>query len=93
MATQVIKKDGTKQPFDAEKIKRAIALACQEGGCSEERTAEVVGQVSGSAVALADSKDEIATSELRDKILAELDSAEPAAAEAWRKHDQERKGA
>ncbi len=92
MATQVVKKDDSRQPFDAEKIKRAIALACSEGGCSEERKNEVVEQVSAAALDLADSKDEIATSELREKILAELDSFEPAAAQAWRKHDQEKNG-
>lgn len=93
MATQVIKKDGSKQAFDAEKIKKTIALACQEGGCSEERKGQVVEQISASTLALADAKDEIATSEIRDKILAELDALEPAASGAWRKHDSEQKSA
>lgn len=91
MATQVIKKDGAKEAFDPEKIKRAIASACSEGGCSEERKNEIVEQVSASALALADTKEEIATSELREKILSELDKVEPSAAAAWRKHDQEQK--
>ena len=42
---------------------------------------------------MAEGKEEIATSEIREKILSELDSVESAIAEAWRKYDQEKKGA
>lgn len=90
MANQVIKKDGTKQPFDAEKIKKAIAIAVEEAGLPEERKNEVVEQVSAAAIQLAEEKEEIATSELREKILSELDTIEPSVSEAWRKHDQEK---
>lgn len=93
MATQVIKKDGSRQPFDAEKMKRAIALACQEGGLTEERKNEVVEQVSAAAIDLADAKDEVHTSELREKILSELDNLEPSVSEYWRRYDREKKGA
>lgn len=37
MAIQVIKKEGTKQPFDAEKIKKAIAAAAVRNELPEER--------------------------------------------------------
>lgn len=93
MATQVIKKNGEKQPFDAEKIRKAIGLACDEGGVAEEKKNQVIEQVLAQALSLADAKEEIATSELKEKILTELDAVEPAASAAWRKHDQERKGA
>ena len=42
-------------------------------------------------IQLADTKEEIATSELRKKILSELDSVEPSVSAAWRKYDQEQK--
>ncbi len=86
MATQVIKKDGTKEPFDSGKIKRAIEAAAREAGLMDEQVNAAVIQISGIVMALADSKEEIATSELRDKILSELDNVQPAAAAAWRKH-------
>ena len=89
MATQVIKKDGTKEPFDGGKIKRAVEAAAKEAGLTEEQVNETIGQVSGAVMELADSKEEIATSELRDKILSELDKVQPAAAAAWRKYVQE----
>lgn len=93
MAKEVIKKDGTKEPFDPEKIKKSIAAAAEQAGLLKERKDEVVGQVSASAIALAEGKEEIATLEIREKIISELDRIEPAVSAAWRKYDQEKKGA
>jgi transcriptional regulator NrdR family protein len=92
MASEVIKKDGTKQPFDAEKIKNSIAAAAVRTDLTEERQAEVVGQVAAKVVRIADEKEEIATSEIKEIILNELDLLEPAVAGAWRRYDQEKKG-
>jgi len=91
MAQEVIKKDGTKQPFDAEKIKKAISAAAQQANLSEERKNEVVEQVTATVVQTAEGKEEIATSEIKEKILSELDSVEPAVSASWRKYDQEKK--
>ena len=88
MATNVIKRDESKQPFDEGKLKRSIKLAVQDAALSLERTDEVVNQVLPVALAAANSKEEIATSELKETILAEMDKVEPSAAEAWRKYDQ-----
>lgn len=93
MATQVIKKDGTKQPFDAEKIKNAIAAAAVRTDLPEERQKAVTEQVAAKVIQLAGKKEEIATSEIREAIISELDVVEPAVSEAWRKYDQEQKGA
>lgn len=88
MATNVVKKDGSKQPFDEGKIRRSIEATCQDAGLATEKTQEVVGQVLPVALNAAVAKEEIATSELGDVVLAELEKAEPAAAEAWRKYVQ-----
>ena len=92
MAKEVTKKDGIKQPFAAEKIRNSIAAAAQTTDLSEERKNEVVEQVATAVIQMAEGKEEIATSEIREKILSELDNIEPAISEAWRKHDQEKKG-
>ncbi|MBA7638143.1 Transcriptional repressor NrdR [subsurface metagenome] len=92
MAKEVIKKDGIRQPFAAEKIRNSIAAAAQRTDLSEERKNEVVEQVATIVIQMAEGKEEIATSEIREKILSELDSIEPAISEVWRKHDQEKKG-
>jgi transcriptional regulator NrdR family protein len=93
MAKEVTKKDGTKEPFDAEKIKKAIMAAAARIDLPEERKNEVVEQVTASLVQMADAKEEITTVEIREKILSELDALESSISEAWRKHDQEKKGA
>lgn len=93
MAKFVIKKDGKKEPFDAEKIKASITAAVSGANLAEERVNEVVEQVSGAAIQLAEEKEEIATSEIKAKILSELDALEPPVSEAWRKHEQGKEGA
>lgn len=90
MAQFVVKKDGTKEPFDAEKIKRALQGAAKGISLSEERVNEVVQQVSDAAVQLAATKEEIPTAEIRDKILSELDAVEPSISEVWRRHQAEK---
>ena len=90
MANFVIKRDGTKEPFDAEKIKRAIAGAAQRTNLPEERKKEVVEQVLSAALQLAREKEEIKTSEIKEKILSELDAIESSVSEAWRKYAQEK---
>jgi len=93
MAKEVVKKDGTKQPFDPEKIKNAIRAAAAATDLAEERKNEVVEKVSAAVISMADAKEEIATSEIREKVLSELNQLEPSVSEAWRKHDQEKKAA
>jgi transcriptional regulator NrdR family protein len=91
MATQVIKKDGTKQPFDAEKIKKSIALAAVRTELTQERQAEVVEQVSAKVIEMIQEKEEVTTLEIKESILSELDIVEPAVSGAWRKYDLEQK--
>ena len=93
MAKEVIKKDGSKQPFDAEKIKNSIRAAASQAGLPEEKMNEVVEKVTLAAVSMADAKEEIASTEIKEKILSELDSVEPSVSDAWRKYDAEKKGA
>ncbi len=90
MAKFVIKRDGTKEPFDKEKIKKSIAAAAQEAGLSEKQAKKAVKKVSKVAIKIAKKKDEIATSEIREKILSELDALEPSVSEAWRKGEQKK---
>ncbi len=90
MANFVIKKDGSKEPFDEGKIKKSIELTAKQAGLPEDRVNELVEQVSRAALQVAEGKEEIATAELREKILSELDNLEPSVSEGWRKYDQEK---
>lgn len=88
MATQVIKKDGSKQPFDAEKIKRAIEGAAREAGLPDDKISQVVTEVSGIVLGKASTQEEITTSEIKSITLNELDRVEPSVSAAWRTYEQ-----
>ncbi len=88
MANEVIKRDGSREAFSEEKIRNAIRAASQEAGLAEDRVNQLVDQIVQTALQTAAAKNEIATSEIAEIILRELDSVEPAAAAAWRRHDQ-----
>lgn len=92
MASVVIKRDGSRQPFDAEKLKNAIAKAAREAGHDDVKVASIVETASAGALVLAGGVEEIATAELKMKILADLDTIAPEVAAAWRKYDMEKKG-
>ena len=88
MATNVIKRDDSKQPFDEGKVRKSIELAAQDAGLTPERTQEVVNQVLSVALEAATAKEEIATSELREVILAELEKTETSVVGTWKKYAQ-----
>ncbi len=87
MAKFVTKKDGTKFPFDPAKIKASVVAACLDTELSnaeaDKISVEIFDLVSG---ALKDI-DEVPTTEVRDKVLAELDMLHPNIAEAWRRYE------
>lgn len=93
MTKEVTKKNGTKEPFDAEKIKNSIRAAAKGTSLSEERKNGVVEQVAATIIQMTEGRDEIATLEIKEKILSELDTIEPAVSAEWRKYDQEKEGA
>lgn len=90
MANQVIKRDGTKEAFDENKVRKSIEAAGMDANLPADRVSVVVNQVAGAALGFAAQKEEIMSSELAAFILTQLDQVEPALAAAWRKHDQEK---
>ena len=88
MATNVLKRNGSTQSFDEGKLKKSIESAVKDTALSSDRADEVANQVLPVALAAANSKEEIATSELKDVILAEFEKTEVSAAEAWKKYAQ-----
>jgi len=85
---EVIKKDGAKEPFSAEKIRKSIAGAAQQADIPEERKEEVVFQVAETVIPMFEGREEIDTRDIKKAILNELDRVEPAVASAWRKYEE-----
>lgn len=90
---QVIKKDGSKQDFDQGKIRNAISMAAQEAGIGEDKKNEIIEKVLSAVSGIMEGKEEITTTEIKTKVLMELDNIEPSVSDAWRKYDREKKGA
>lgn len=90
MASEVIKKDGSREAFDPEKIRKTINAAAQRCDIPEDRKNEIINKVTGAAVQMASEREEITTAEIRDKILSELDIIEPQISSSWRQYDQDK---
>lgn len=89
MIRNVIKKDGRKQPFQVDKIRRAILASADRAGVIRERAENVAEQVMASVVEVASTKKEITSAEIKEKILMELDIIQPSMAEVWRQYTKE----
>jgi transcriptional repressor NrdR len=85
---EVTKRNGSKEPFDPEKIKKSIAGAAQQADIPEERKDEVVNEVAGTVIPIFEGREEIDSSDIKKSILSELDRVEPAVASAWRKYEE-----
>jgi len=88
MANEVIKDDGAREPFDAEKIRISIRAAARAAGLAEDKVQELVSEVGESAIDMAEAREVIAASEIRSFILNELDEIDFSVAEAWREYDR-----
>ncbi len=90
MANFVIKKDGEKESFNAEKIRRAVTGAATKAGLPNEQIINLVEKVLTAVMQSVAGKAEVATTEIKEKVLDELDTLAPSVSEEWRKYDQEK---
>lgn len=89
--TEVIKRDGSRQPFSEEKLRGSVEAAAKEAEIPAKRMKQIVGDAAREPLALAKGKDPIETKTIREKVLARLDAIEPSVSKAWREFDQNRK--
>lgn len=87
MVTTVIKKNGQEEPFDIEKIKRAIRGACREAGLDEIKQEELADSISEKIMELYEGQEKVTAIELREKILGELEIMAPEAVVAWHNYE------
>lgn len=85
MVKNVIKKDGSKVPFDTKKINRAITRAAQDAKLAPAEINKVVNEISDTIIKFVETKEKILSSEIRDLILSRLDRVSPNVSSEWRK--------
>ena len=87
----VIKKDGRRQAFSEQKVRKSIEAAAREAKIPDQRVKQVVADASREALDLSKGTKPVGTGIIREKILARLDSLEPSVSEAWRAFDRKRR--
>lgn len=88
---EVIKRDGTRQPFSEQKLRSSIENAAKEAEIPANRVKQVVGDAAREPLEMAKNAKSLETKTIREKILSRLDTIEPSVSEAWREFDQTRK--
>lgn len=87
MVNQVIKKDGSKEPFEEEKIKQSVRAAAQDAGLEAAQQEDLAEKVTQNVKEEIINREEITSLELRDKILGELDLLAPEVSASWRDYE------
>jgi transcriptional regulator NrdR family protein len=87
----VIKRDGSRQPFSEQKIRESIEAAAKEANLSETRIHQIIEDASREPIRLSKRETPVETKILRDKILGRLDTIEPSVSRAWRLFDGKKK--
>jgi len=90
MATEVVKKDGSKVAFDASKIRNAIRAAGVGAGLPEERIKELAGEVGNVVIDAVEKSETVSTREIRAMTLDELDRVAPQVSAGWRAYDEKK---
>lgn len=67
---QIIKRDGTREAFDREKIARSLRIACRKRPISEDKIQEVTGAVERKV--LSEPEKEIASAKVGELVMEEL---------------------
>jgi transcriptional regulator NrdR family protein len=90
---EVIKRDGTRQPFSEQKLRNSIENAAREAEIPDSRIKRVVSDAAREPLEMAKGTKPLETKTIRDKVLGRLDKIEPSVAEAWRGFDGTKKTA
>lgn len=83
----VIKRDGSRQAFSEEKLRKSIEAAGKEARTPDQRLKQVVDAAVREALSLSREGHAVATKAIREKVLTRLDVTEPAVSAAWRAFD------
>jgi transcriptional regulator NrdR family protein len=87
MANFVIKKDGSKEPFNTDKIKHGVNMAAILAGVGAEEAESLADKAADSVEESMAGTDEVQATDIREKIISFLDMTAPKVAEAWRNYE------
>lgn len=86
--TDVIKRNGMKEPLKPEKIKKSLEEAVRDAGFSPQEKRNIIEHASQDAIQMANNKDHVKTKQIRDVILNDLENNDNQVAKAWRIYER-----
>lgn len=90
MIKEVIKKGGKREPFNLNKIKKALISVVEKTDLPQEKKNEIVEKVTREVLRFLKRKKIVFTAEIEAKILLKLEELSPEAADFWRKYRSEK---
>lgn len=87
----IIKRNGKKEPFDVDKIRKSIKKAFVDAGLSVAENKEQIEAITKGMVKIVRENTEITTRTIRKKILENLEQTKKRAFEAWKNFDRKYK--
>ena len=89
MPKEVQKREGYREEFQVEKLRKSIEKAAKEAGFPEDKVFQVVEEISSYVLESLKDFESVDTQSMRNLILNKLDELYPDVAEAWRRYDKE----
>ena len=87
--TDVIKRNGKKEQFRPQKLRKSIENAVSDSGSTITNEMKAIEHATQDAENIARNKNEISTQELRNEIVNDLESDAPEVAQAWRNYEKQ----
>ncbi len=86
--TDVIKRNGKKEAFKPQKLRKSIESAVSDSGSTITDQMKAIEHATQDAENLARGRNEISSKDLRNEIVNDLESDAPEVAQAWRNYEQ-----
>lgn len=87
--TDVIKRNGKREPFNAQKVEKAVENAITEAGFSVTQKMRAIEHATSDAENIAKNRNEVKAEEIRNEVVNDLESDAPEAAQAWRNYERQ----
>ena len=87
--TDVIKRNGKKEQFRPQKLRKSIENAVSDSGSTITNEMKAIEHATQDAEELAMNRNEISTKDLRNEVLNDLESDAPKVAQAWRNYEKQ----
>lgn len=86
MLNFVIKKDGSIEPYNEDKIRKSITIASTRSVSADEDTLWIIDEVLAELAKSFEGMEKVSTEELRKKILKKLNAIAPSVALTWERY-------